>query len=97
MRKRWGSYEVIAQGKNFKVKILTVKPNGQTSIQKHAQRSEIWISLDNACCPKIRMIPTHAWHQLINRSDKERRILEIQLGVCREKDIVRFAAKKERT
>jgi len=39
---RWGSYEVIAEGPKYKVKILTFNPGCGISFQKHFKRSENW-------------------------------------------------------
>ena len=33
VNKKWGSYEVIEEGKKYTVKNLTVEPNGQLSLQ----------------------------------------------------------------
>jgi mannose-6-phosphate isomerase len=38
----WGSYTVIAEGDNFKVKTLEVLPGQRLSYQTHARRAEHW-------------------------------------------------------
>ncbi len=43
VNKRWGSYEVINEGKKYTVKKLIVEPNGQLSLQSHEGRSEHWL------------------------------------------------------
>lgn len=39
----WGSYTVLEEGKNFKMKRIEVKPNACLSLQMHYHRSEHWI------------------------------------------------------
>jgi mannose-6-phosphate isomerase len=38
----WGSYEVLGEFSNYKVKTITVKPGGRLSYQKHQKRAEHW-------------------------------------------------------
>src|SRR3546814_19709158 len=39
----WGSYTVLEEGKQFKMKRLEVKPGGRLSLHMHYHRSEHWI------------------------------------------------------
>ena len=39
----WGSFENIAHGEGFLVKILKIKPNSKISLQYHKKRSEHWL------------------------------------------------------
>lgn len=39
----WGTYTVLDEGKNFKVKRIEVLPEKRLSYQKHAFRSEHWL------------------------------------------------------
>ncbi len=39
----WGSYESIAEGQNFQVKRIIVKPERSLSLQMHHHRAEHWI------------------------------------------------------
>ena len=39
----WGHYESIVDCLNWKVKMITVKPFEQLSLQKHLHRSEHWV------------------------------------------------------
>jgi mannose-1-phosphate guanylyltransferase/mannose-6-phosphate isomerase len=91
VKKSWGSYKVLAQGKNWKLKVLTIKPYKCTSLQKHVHRSEVHIDLDNRKAPfDCRVIPAGALHQLGNNTFQDIHILELQFGQeCKEKDIVR--------
>ena len=43
VKKKWGSYEVINEGKKYTVKKLLVEPDGQLSLQSHEGRSEHWL------------------------------------------------------
>ena len=42
-RRPWGTFTVIDEGENFKVKRIEVLPGRRLSYQKHSQRSEHWI------------------------------------------------------
>ena len=39
----WGKYEILYEGKNCKVKKITVKPGGRLSYQYHYKRDECWV------------------------------------------------------
>jgi mannose-6-phosphate isomerase len=39
----WGSYTVLDEGENFKVKRIEVLPGKRLSYQKHSQRAEHWV------------------------------------------------------
>ncbi len=41
-KRPWGNYEVLTQKPGYKVKILTVLPQGEISLQRHSHRSEHW-------------------------------------------------------
>jgi glycosyltransferase involved in cell wall biosynthesis/quercetin dioxygenase-like cupin family protein len=40
--KPWGYYEVLTQKAGYKVKTLTILPQGEISLQRHAHRKEHW-------------------------------------------------------
>src|ERR1700716_2979702 len=42
-RRPWGSFTVLDEGDNFKVKRIEVLPGKRLSYQKHAQRAEHWV------------------------------------------------------
>jgi mannose-1-phosphate guanylyltransferase len=83
--KKWGWYKVLAKGNGFKVKLLYLKPFGKTSLQRHKYRSEIWIFLDSQ---EVKIAERHHWHHLNNPS-KGLRLIEVQIGICQERDIER--------
>ncbi len=42
-RRPWGSFTVLDEGTNFKVKRIEVLPGKRLSYQRHSQRAEHWI------------------------------------------------------
>jgi mannose-6-phosphate isomerase len=42
-RRPWGSFTVLDEGVNFKVKRIEVLPGKRLSYQKHSQRAEHWV------------------------------------------------------
>ncbi|MFN2530049.1 MAG: phosphomannose isomerase type II C-terminal cupin domain [Pyrinomonadaceae bacterium] len=42
-RRPWGSFTVLDEGDNFKVKRIEVAPGKRLSYQKHSQRAEHWV------------------------------------------------------
>jgi mannose-6-phosphate isomerase-like protein (cupin superfamily) len=42
-RRPWGTFNVLDEGDNFKVKRIEVLPGKRLSYQKHAQRAEHWV------------------------------------------------------
>ena len=72
----WGSYEVLAEGKDYKIKLLTVEPGRKTSRQRHKLRNEHWIFPNN----HHEFTPAGTWHQLRNDSGSPLRVIEVQTG-----------------
>lgn len=105
----WGYYRVLhTNGPSLKVKELTVKPHSKLSMQRHFERSEFWMVSEGVATVNIgtpdnvkltqfqeMVIPTEMWHQLINDTDNDLKIIEIQYGTnCREEDIERYQPTK---
>lgn len=42
-RRPWGTFTVLDEGENFKVKRIEVLPGKRLSYQKHSQRTEHWV------------------------------------------------------
>ncbi|MBL8151604.1 MAG: phosphomannose isomerase type II C-terminal cupin domain [Blastocatellia bacterium] len=42
-KRPWGIYQVLDEGKSFKVKRIEVLPGKRLSYQKHAKRAEHWV------------------------------------------------------
>jgi mannose-1-phosphate guanylyltransferase / mannose-6-phosphate isomerase len=99
----WGSYTVLEDGDDCKVKRLTVKPGGILSLQKHYRRSEHWTVVHGTA--KVRVgdeetllernqstyIPVDTLHRLENPTDRDLHLIEVQCGdYFGEDDIVRL-------
>ncbi len=99
----WGSYTVLGEGQNFKVKLIEMAPYKRLSLQRHKLRSEHWIIVEG----KARVINenhTHnlkkndsifiskmSLHRLENFTDIPLKIIEVQCGsYLEEDDIERF-------
>ena len=89
----WGSFEVLDEGDNFKVKRLEVLPGKRLSYQRHSRRSEHWFVVRGTA--KVTLndkeilvasgealdIPVGAAHRIENPPDGERLvIIETQTG-----------------
>ena len=100
----WGSFTVLDEGENFKVKRIEVLPGKRLSYQKHAQRAEHWmvvageakVTLDDeeitVAAGETVDIPIEAKHRVENASAEKLIFIEIQRGsYLGEDDIVRFS------
>ena len=100
----WGSFEVLSDRPDFKVKILTVSPHKRLSLQSHKRRAENWVVVIGQACVQIDdeflflspgehvYIHQNTKHRLENRNDTELVIIETQTGeYFGEDDIVRYA------
>lgn len=102
IKKPWGFYILLQNGKDFKIKILCVYPGQRLSLQSHNLRSEIWVCISgNGCAElgnrvvpierdKIIRIPVGEKHRLENEGREILVINETQFGECDENDIVRY-------
>jgi mannose-6-phosphate isomerase len=104
-KRPWGSYQVLEDQENFKVKRIEVLPGQRLSYQKHFKRSEHWFVV--AGCAHVTLegkeiilqpgqsvdIPFENAHRVANKSEKELLVfIEIQRGsYFGEDDIVRFS------
>lgn len=83
----WGWYEILVEGKGWKLKRLIVSPKKKSSLQRHFKRNEVWFYPDNN---EFSFVLWGTWHQLINDSDFPLEIIELQFGLeCIEEDIER--------
>ena len=102
----WGSYTSIANGKNWQVKFIEVKPCEQLSLQLHNHRSEHWIIVSGSAKVEINnkimdlhenqsvFIPLGSKHRLSNPGKYPLKLIEVQSGsYLGEDDIVRFEDK----
>lgn len=100
----WGSYTLIEQGENYKLKRITVNPNSNLSLQMHHHRSEYWVVIQGVATVQNNeahftlheqestfILKGHK-HRLSNFTTKPLVIIELQLGLyLGEDDIIRFA------
>ena len=99
----WGSYTVLEDAQDCKVKRLTVKPGHVLSLQLHHRRSEHWTVVDGTA--KVRIgerefllgrnesayIPMDTVHRLENPTTQDIHLIEVQCGdYFGEDDIVRL-------
>lgn len=99
----WGSYTVLEDAEDCKVKRLTVKPGHVLSLQLHHRRSEHWTVVEGTA--KVRVgerefllnrnestyIPMDTVHRLENPTDTDIHLIEVQCGdYFGEDDIVRL-------
>jgi mannose-1-phosphate guanylyltransferase/mannose-6-phosphate isomerase len=99
----WGSYTVLEDAEDCKVKRLVVKPGQVLSLQLHHRRAEHWTVVRGIA--KIRRgdeefileanqstyIPVETLHRLENPGDKDVHLIEVQTGdYFGEDDIVRL-------
>ncbi|HEY6939979.1 mannose-1-phosphate guanylyltransferase/mannose-6-phosphate isomerase [Dokdonella sp.] len=99
----WGSYTVLEDADDCKVKRLTVKPGHVLSLQLHHRRSEHWTVVEGTA--KVRVgerefllqrnestyIPMDTVHRLENPTDRDIHLIEVQCGdYFGEDDIVRL-------
>src|SRR5438876_6501084 len=106
----WGSYTVLEEGSQYKVKRVTVKPGGRLSLQYHHRRSEHWVVTAGTarvtCGDRVfdlhvnesTGIPKGTPHRLENPGSVPLDIIEVQCGdYVGEDDIVRLADDYGRT
>lgn len=99
----WGTYTVLEEGPNFKMKRIVVKPGASLSLQMHHHRSEHWIVVDGIAkvvngdhdlliaTNESTFIPAGHKHRLENPGKIDLVLIEVQSGdYLGEDDIVRF-------
>ena len=99
----WGSYTILEDSENFKVKRIVVKPGARLSLQKHARRSEHWIVVEGKAYVTVgektfpldrnqsTYIPLGEVHRLENKEKQDLVLIEAQVGdYLGEDDIVRL-------
>ncbi|HKU76776.1 MAG TPA: phosphomannose isomerase type II C-terminal cupin domain [Pyrinomonadaceae bacterium] len=102
-RRPWGTYTVLEEDRNFKVKRIEVLPGQRLSYQKHAQRAEHWFVVEGTA--KVTLdgqeitvnageaidIPIGTAHRVENPGDVDLVFIEVQRGTyLGEDDIVRL-------
>lgn len=99
----WGTYTVLEENKNYKIKRIEVNPGQRLSLQMHHHRSEHWIVVSGSArvtcgnqesivnVNESTFIPIGTQHRLENPGVIALIIIEVQSGeYLGEDDIVRF-------
>ncbi len=105
----WGSYTVLEEGKNYKIKKVTVRPGSRLSLQVHQHRSEHWVVIAGTARVirgddifdlqrgESTMIPQQTQHRLANEGSTILELIEVQNGsYVGEDDITRIHDDYER-
>jgi len=103
VRRPWGSYTILEDADDCKVKRLVVKPGHILSLQLHHRRSEHWTVVRGVARVRVGddevdllanqsiYIPVETLHRLENRTDADIHLIEVQCGdYFGEDDIERF-------
>jgi len=106
----WGTYTVLEEGSNFKIKRIVVKPGNRLSLQMHHHRSEHWVVVSGMALVtngekeffvrpnESTFIPAGCKHRLENPGELDLVMIEVQSGdYVGEDDIVRFDDQYGRT
>jgi mannose-1-phosphate guanylyltransferase/mannose-6-phosphate isomerase len=99
----WGAYEILAQGRRYQVKRITVIPGAQLSLQYHYHRAEHWVVVKGTAKVthngkmfllrenESTFIPVGGVHRLENPGKETLELIEVQSGsYLEEDDIVRI-------
>jgi len=98
----WGHYEILLSINNICVRLLVLNPGARLALQAHQYRDEHWIVIegeasvlrdDRTFVLPISYtidIPKLSKHQLVNRSNQELRMIEVQFGARLEDHDVIF-------
>lgn len=103
VERAWGTYIVLEETKNYKIKRIVVQPEKALSVQLHYHRTEHWIVVSGTAIVEVNGTTTllrtgestyvsmGIKHRLINPGRIILEVIEIQLGqYLEEDDIVRF-------
>lgn len=105
----WGSYKVLEVGTNYCKKEIIVQPGKILSLQSHNYRKECWIvkygTLEVMVDTKQMIlnegdsveISVGVLHCMANLSHIPCVVEELQTGICKEDDIIRYADNYGRT
>ncbi len=98
----WGTFYVLKDEKNFKVKLIKVKPGERLSLQYHQKRSESWTIVEGSGIMTIDSrdfeisygdsvkINLLEQHRIFNNGNSDLTFIEVQTGTYfGEDDIIR--------
>lgn len=100
----WGNFRKFTDNVPSTVKIITIKPNEELSLQSHVKRSEFWRVIAGSGTWEVdgvkheftigdeKLLPISVKHKII-AGKSGIQILEISLGEFDEEDIVRYKDK----
>jgi mannose-1-phosphate guanylyltransferase/mannose-6-phosphate isomerase len=104
VQRPWGTYTILEEAEQFKVKRIMVYPGAALSLQLHHYRSEHWVVVAGTAevtngdetfvlqANQSTYIPRETKHRLANPGGEPLEIIEVQTGsYLGEDDIVRFA------
>ena len=99
----WGHYTNILKSEKYLLKLLCIDPHQKISLQLHKHRSEHWVVVEGSGIVECEedVLPATSGdhffidrgkkHRLVNNSDDDLIIVELQMGaILDEDDIVRF-------
>jgi len=99
----WGSYTILEETENYKIKRVSVKPGQKLSLQLHHHRSEHWVVVSGTAEVELNgetrflrqgestFVRSGMRHRLKNPGIISLEVIEVQLGeYLEEDDIVRF-------
>ena len=100
----WGSFTILDEGENYKVKRIIVLPGKRLSLQKHFHRSEHWVIVQGSAWVTVGdqekemqvneqvFIPVEQLHRIHNQGTIPLIFIETQCGdYLGEDDIVRYS------
>ena len=100
----WGTYEILLEEKNYKVKRIIVFPQKRLSLQRHNYRAEDWVIVEGTGLVTLRdqqivvspgsivHVALREIHRVENNGDKNLEFIEVQTGsYFGEDDIERLA------
>ena len=105
----WGWFRRYTLNEISTVKVITVRPGHSLSEQRHRDREELWVSLDDGLEVRIGgvttvasvgdefFVPKGATHRMSCVGKDSCRVLEIAFGLFNEDDIERLADEYGRT
>ena len=109
-KRPWGSFYVIHDEQNYKLKRIEVNSNHRLSYQYHKKRSETWTIIEGEATVTIEgkikkyykgqtvIIPKGAKHRVENNQSNKLIFIEVQTGsYFGEDDIVRIEDDYQRT
>ena len=100
--RKWGSFEILVDEEGYKVKRITVKPNQRLSLQLHKSRDEYWTIVKGVGWMHVGgkeydvevgdvvQIDKYQTHRIENNLTEDLIFIEVQIGNCKEDDIIRL-------